>query len=294
MDNVAGRREMKGLEMAKGFGSKSNPDVTIQRLNKLTYKVKSQSNSDKWYTVIKQYAKTFGDNIRDGQWICDCPDFSFRAASKKDGMTDGKCKHIHAVMFSKLLRKKVYQDIVLTQTPINQNIVNVDPLRVQCPRCLSQNYSKRGQRKNDSGDIQRYKCSDCGKWYIINPAFERSRASAKVISASIDMYLKGASFRKVADHIQQFYNVSISAVAICKWIRKWVRVCQPYADSFVPMNVGGVYHVDEMLLHVRNEDNEANMTLENKENHTNRKFDNHYSWLWNLMDSSTRLWICSP
>src|SRR2546428_8736548 len=38
---------------------------------------------------------------------------------------------------------------------------------------------------------------------------------------------------------------------------------------------------------------EANMTLENKENHTNRKFDDHYSWLWNLMDSSTRFWICS-
>lgn len=35
------------------------------------------------------------------------------------------------------------------------------------------------------------------------------------------------------------------------------------------------------------------MTLENKENHTNRKFDNHYSWLWNLMDSTTRFWICS-
>jgi transposase-like protein len=48
-----------------------------------------------------------------------------------------------------------------------------------------------------------------------------------------------------------------------------------------------------MLLHVRKENNDMNMTLENKENHTNRKFDNHYSWLWNLMDSTTRYWICS-
>src|SRR5712692_5971953 len=55
---------------------------------------------------------------------------------------------------------------------------------------------------------------------------------------------------------------------------------------------GGVYHIDEMLLHVRKEKNGMNMTLENKENHTNRKFDNHYSWLWNLCDSTTRLWIC--
>jgi transposase-like protein len=35
------------------------------------------------------------------------------------------------------------------------------------------------------------------------------------------------------------------------------------------------------------------MNLNNKENYTFRKFDNHYSWLWNLMDSSTRFWICS-
>lgn len=61
----------------------------------------------------------------------------------------------------------------------------------------------------------------------------------------------------------------------------------------MPSQLSGVYHVDEMLMHVRNEKNDANMTLENKENHTNRKFDNHYSWLWNLMDSTTRFWICS-
>ncbi|MFZ0895942.1 MAG: hypothetical protein WAZ77_15715 [Candidatus Nitrosopolaris sp.] len=25
-----------------------------------------------------------------------------------------------------------------------------------------------------------------------------------------------------------------------------------------------------------------------EENHTHRQIDNHYSWLWNLMDSTTR------
>jgi transposase-like protein len=45
-----------------------------------------------------------------------------------------------------------------------------------------------------------------------------------------------------------------------------------------------------MLLHVRKENNNQ---LEKKENHTRHIFDNHYSWLWNLMDSKTRFWICS-
>ena len=54
-----------------------------------------------------------------------------------------------------------------------------------------------------------------------------------------------------------------------------------------------MYQVDEMMLHVRKESNESVMSLNNPENHTNRMFNNHYSWLWNLMDSTTRFWICS-
>jgi hypothetical protein len=42
-----------------------------------------------------------------------------------------------------------------------------------------------------------------------------------------------------------------------------------------------------MLLHVRKENNEQTMNDLNEENHTHRFFDNYYSWLWNLMDSTT-------
>lgn len=61
----------------------------------------------------------------------------------------------------------------------------------------------------------------------------------------------------------------------------------------IPSAVSGVYHVDEMMLHVRSENNEIKMAINNPDNHTHRFFDNHYSWLWNLMDSTTRFWICS-
>lgn len=91
----------------------------------------------------------------------------------------------------------------------------------------------------------------------------------------------------------QSFNVKVDHSSVANWIRRFNKVVQPYVDSFVPVQVGGVYHVDEMLVHVRKEHNDATMNLNNKENHTFRKFDNHYSWLWNLMDSSTRFWICS-
>jgi hypothetical protein len=94
------KRETRGLAIANTIGRRNNQDVTIKRYNKLTYKVKSQSSSDTWYTVIKSYS--------DG-WTCDCPDYSFRHT---------ECKHIHAVKFSKLLRKQIYQDTFPTQTAL--------------------------------------------------------------------------------------------------------------------------------------------------------------------------------
>ncbi len=278
-------REKRGLEMAKGIGRRDEPDVSIQRLNKLTYKVRSQSNSNTWYTVIKQYARQFGENIRDGKWTCDCPDHTFRNV---------QCKHIHAVIFSKLLRKKVYQDTF--PTPINQNIIDAATKvgKIVCQRCGSERYRKSGFRKNkENDDLQRYRCNDCGYRFIFNPAFERYKAPAKIIASAIDLYFNGVSLRKIENHVKQFYNLEVSDSSVCRWIRRFNKIAQPYVDSFVPSQVGGVYHVDEMLVHVRNEDNEEQMTLANKENHTNRKFDNHYSWLWNLMDSTTRFWICA-
>ncbi|MGB8934048.1 MAG: hypothetical protein WCC17_02940 [Candidatus Nitrosopolaris sp.] len=61
-------REMRGLAIANTIGRRNNLDVTIQRLNKLTYKVRSQTSPDIWYSVIRTYSEG---------WTCDCPDFTF-------------------------------------------------------------------------------------------------------------------------------------------------------------------------------------------------------------------------
>jgi hypothetical protein len=151
-------REIKGLEMARKFNSK--PDVSIQRLNKLTYKVRSQSDPSKWYSVFK---------IING-WRCECPDFVYRVVT---------CKHIHGVIFSKLLHKRIYQDTF--PTPINQYIIEANKLgKVICQKCGSEKYKKDGIRHNKkAGDLQRYLCLDCGFRFIVNPAFEHAKASAK-------------------------------------------------------------------------------------------------------------------
>src|SRR5581483_8271305 len=161
-------REMKGLAMAKDVSQKGKADVAIQLLNEMTYKVKSQSDTSKWYMVVQT----------EGAWTCECPDSTYRHVT---------CKHIHAVLFSKAFRKKVYED-TLFQTPVNQHIINESNElgKIVCQRCASVNYKKDGIRHNKKNEpMQRYLCHDCGFRFIVNPAFENAKAPAKVISLAI-------------------------------------------------------------------------------------------------------------
>jgi hypothetical protein len=75
------------------------------------------------------------------------------------------------------------------------------------------------------------------------------------------------ALRKAADHLKQEYNFELDYSSICKWISKFVDIVQPYVDRLVP-KMGGVYHVDEMLLHVRKDHNEQTMSHSEAENHT--------------------------
>ena len=67
--------------------------------------------------------------------------------------------------------------------------------------------------------------------------------------------------------LKQFYGFMINCSSICRWLRKFSKTVQPYVDSLVT-HVGGVYQVDEMMLHVRKENNNSKMTLTNPENRT--------------------------
>jgi hypothetical protein len=134
-----GTRKMRGMEIANTIGNRSSKAVSIKRLNKLAYKVRSQSNEDQWYNVINTY---------DDGWICECLDFQSRHQP---------CKHIHAVQFSKLLRKKIYQDTILQplQELQKQEVVptSIESGQIVCPKCFSPTYQKFGIRHNKYGDM---------------------------------------------------------------------------------------------------------------------------------------------
>jgi len=233
----------------------------IKRINKLRFRVKSQSDDSKWYEVEKKYGHNLGGH-QEGEWICSCPDFQFRHLV---------CKHVYAISFSKELRKRIVsQDVVGSVVPIiNESI--------ECKKCKSSEIVKDGKRHNKSGLIQKYLCRDCGYRFIINVGFEYAKKNPKLICAAIDLYFKGVSLRKVADHIKQFYHVEIANTSVLRWVQRFAKEVSPFVDSLTPAHLGGIYHVDEMIVKVRREE----------------MAKGHYQWLWNLMDDTTRFWISS-
>ena len=242
------RRQVKAVNIESNF--------EIERKNKLHYRVKSQSEDGLWYDIV--HVKQ--DGHQEGEWTCNCLDFIYRHVI---------CKHLYAVTLWKQQQKNVVtQDVLPPILPIGNEVSN-------CLKCKSESIIKCGIRHNKNGDIQRYRCKECNHKFIINIGFERSRANPKAVAVALDLYFKGVSLRKVCDHLKQFHNISLTHVSILKWIRKFVDTVKPYVDAITPPHLSGIYHVDEMMVHVRREKHEMG----------------HYQWLWNLMDNGTKFWI---
>ena len=188
-------REEKGKEIAE------KPDQ-IKRIDENCYHVKSQSQ-DSWYDVI---ATEIG-------FVCDCPDYQYRKS---------KCKHVYAVEFSRTIRKEIWKH------------VTISPLSTQnCPYCNSDNITKYGIRRTKAGNIQRYTCKDCTKWFVFNAGFEKMRASPQVITSAMQLYFSGESLRNVTAFLK-LQGVKVSHVAVFKWIKKYVKLMESYLENITP------------------------------------------------------------
>jgi len=204
-------RETKGQTLA------ANNHVT--RVDEDTYRVRSQS-SNRDYDII---ATELG-------FKCSCPDHMFRGA---------KCKHIFCVEFSLKLREKVEEDQVIIPAINYQN----------CPRCKLDNIVKHGIRHNKSGNLQRYFCNDCSKWFGFNLGFEGMHASPQVITSAMQLYFTGESLRNVRRFLE-LQGVKISHMSVYRWIGKYVTLMNNYLEQIKP-NVSNVWRTDELYLKVK-------------------------------------------
>jgi putative transposase len=100
--------------------------------------------------------------------------------------------------------------------------------------------------------------------------FHKMKNKPKIVTLALDLYFKGISYRKVVDHLKQFYGITVSHVAIIKWVKKYTKLMKEYVDSMIPQT-GGIWHTDEMAINIKGQ----------------------YNWLWNVMDHETRFLLAS-
>lgn len=224
------KRRMQGKEI-------SERQDQLKRIDDNWYQVKSQSlGYDSWYDVI----------VTESGLVCDCPDHQWRKV---------KCKHIHAVEFSRIIRKQI-KSIVISQVEVNG-----------CKFCNSKDIIKKGMRKNQTYSLQVYQCLTCKRKFSINLGFERMKASPQVITSAMQLYFTGESLRNVQKFLE-LQGVKITHKTVWNWIRKYVNLMESYLDQIVP-NVGDKWRADELYLKVKG----------------NTKY------LYALMDDDTRYWI---
>ena len=230
LEELERRKEQRGLEIANKQGNQ------IKRIDDFNYEVLSQRGNGSY--LVSQ---------TEDVWICECPDHRFRSV---------KCKHIFAVEFSITLRKEVSSNIV------------IEPLNVQiCPYCQSEEIVKRGVRHNSYGDIQRFSCKVCGKWFVINLGFEKMKASPQVITSAMQLYFSGASLRNTAKFLR-LQGVKVSHVAVYKWIKKYIGLMKQYIDKLRPQ-VSDTWRADELWVKIKGD----------------------MKYLFAIMDDETRYWI---
>lgn len=209
----------------------------IQRLEERFYRVNSQTR-DMSYDVTKRLT---------GGWLCTCPDFQHRNV---------QCKHIWAVQFSQAVRQVVEARVIEPITGIEC-----------CLYCKSERIKRDGLRRNKYGNLQKFRCLQCRRYFTVNFGFERMKHNPQGITAAMQLYFSGESLRNVAKSLK-LLGVQVSHMTIYRWIAKYTELMQKYLDKITPQ-VSDTWATDELFLKVKG----------------------NLKYLYAMMDEQTRFWI---
>jgi transposase-like protein len=229
-------RELRGRAILE------KPDQ-IMRIDDRFYKVASQNGHGAYDVKLRA----------NGSWICECLDFHYRALERHE-IT--RCKHVWAVELSLKLREQVEARVI-------EPIAGIE----NCLYCKSQRIIKKGLRHNKYGDIQKFRCLACGKWFTVNLGFEKMKHNPQGITTAMQLYFSGESLRNTACSLR-LLGVQVSHKTVFYWIKKYVALMEKYLDQITPQ-VSDTWATDELFLRVK-----GNM-----------------KYLYAMMDEQTRFWI---
>jgi putative transposase len=219
-------REVRGREI-------SEKKTQIRRVNAFKYEVKSQSSNGLYEVVANERG-----------WVCSCPDYKYRAQ---------KCKHVWAVEFSFRMRVAVSTEALAPITETDS-----------CVFCGSNHIRRDGVRHNRAGDLQKFECLQCGKYFTINLGFEKMKHNPKGITMAMQLYFSGESLRNT-QHSLELLGMKVSHKTVYLWIRKYIGLMERFLDKITP-DVGETWRTDEMYV----------------------KFSGNMKYVFAMMDDETR------
>jgi putative transposase len=228
------KRQLRGCQMIER-------GIEPKQLSENKFEIPSQTKDLNY--IVTSYA---------GSWRCTCPDYQYRHVT---------CKHIHAIVLWQKISKRVEEDHKkesIFAIPTNNAIA--------CKFCGSHRIIKYGWKSNK----QVYKCKACARKFVLNKGFEGVCYDPRIVATTLDLYFKGVSLRKIADHLRQFYGLDMDHSTIYRWISKYTAIIEAYVATLEP-EVGDIWHTDEMKI----------------------KIGGQWTWLWNVMDEKTRFHMVS-
>ena len=208
----------------------------IQEVAPTEYVVRSQSRPDASYRV----------RVLRERWECECGFF---------GETKQACIHILAVRY---------------REGFKSSPVAAPPTNPACERCKSGDVILSGKRRNKSGAVARYLCKACGFRFTGRDGFQRRRSDPEKIALALDLYFRGMSVRKVADHLAQVYSLKVSPATVYNWIAYFGKLAAEWMDR-QGAKVGERWHVDETVVNVNGD----------------------HAYVWNVMDAETRFLLAT-
>ena len=222
------KEELKTLRKIRAYSilAKGN---TPEIIDTETFVIKSQSDPKKVYTVT-----------HNGVWKCTCPDWEYHNL-KHD--THLKCKHCMSVELWLKLRDKLTQDTELETDGLME--------KTECVFCHSKNIKRDGMRKNKHGLKQKYKCKDCGHWFVTD-RIKGYSANKQVIALTIDLYFKGMSYRGITDVLNQHYGLHLYHTTVMRWIHRFMDKMNKYTEKLTPQ-LGETWHCDEQMVKAKGE-----------------------------------------
>lgn len=121
---------------------------------------------------------------------------------------------------------------------------------VECPYCKCKVSTKVGFRKNKSGLVRKYECTECKRSYTPREGFEKMRVRPEVIIVALDLRAKGLSFGKIQQHLIDNYNTKVGRSTILYWQNKFGEMIENFTNQFVlPCSINS--HADEVFFRVK-------------------------------------------